>query len=121
MQMPRFSTSAEAIALEAGITASQVRIAATAVLRALHRFAVVEPAGVTAALMEAHFPFGQEACYHFSGILEAQRLGCDPELPWSETTRRFAPNLRAYHSVIEQWLAAEARTPAPSTPTPPTM
>ncbi len=79
-------------------------------LRGLHRAALVEQCGLTGAMQEAYFCFGQEACYHFVGLLEEQRLNHDPDIPWSETISRFAPHLRVYASVLHRWLAEEQAT-----------
>lgn len=113
---PRWQLSLASVAAEAGVTEDQARRIATAVLRGLHRAALVEQRGLTDAMLEAYFSFGQEACYHFVGLLEKQRLDHDPDLPWSETISRFAPHLWVYESVREKWLAeghATDRTAGP--------
>jgi hypothetical protein len=105
-----YSPSIEAIAQEAAVSPAQVQQVATAVLRALHRTAVTNQEGLTAAVMETRFCFGPEACYHFTGLLEHQRTESDPELPWSETIMRLDPRLRAYRAILDKWLNPEAET-----------
>ena len=93
------------VASHAGITKTQARQAVTSALRQLHRTAVTREEGVTASLMEARFNFGSEACYHIGGLLEHQRVHCDPELPWAEVLMRFDPDTQKYRALIDYWLA----------------
>jgi hypothetical protein len=102
--MASYRPSIDAIANGAGVTPEQARHVATAVMRALHRTAVTDQTGLTAAVLETYYCFGPEACYHFTGLLEENRTSCDPELPWSETLSRFAPHLKVYRAVLDKWL-----------------
>ncbi len=104
-----YTPSLEQVAAEAGISKHQARQAVTAALRALHRVAVTDPKGATAALMESYFCFGGEACFHVFGLLEEARTHGDPDLPWSETIERFAPQLRPYASVVDKWVRDRER------------
>ena len=81
---------------------------AAATLRSLHRTALTDARGLTAAVLESYYCLGAEACYHLTGLLEEQRLSVDPDLPWSETTRRFAPHVRVYRAIVDKWLEPQA-------------
>jgi hypothetical protein len=94
-------------ASHAGITELQAQQAITSALRSLHRVAVTSQEGLTSSLLETRFNFGAEAAYHLAGLLEHQRLHCDPELPWGETLKRMAPETRIYHALIDRWLAGD--------------
>ena len=102
--MAPFVPSIDRIARDAGTTPEVTRAAATSALRALHRVAVTNPTNVTEAIAQAHFLFGQEACFHLTGLLEVSRTETDPDIPWSETLNRFAPRLRHYNRLVERWL-----------------
>lgn len=110
--MRRYQPSTETIALESGLTPPELRTAAAAVLRSLHRIARLDPQGLTAAVTEAHILFGPEACYHLGGLLEAQRRFGDSALSWSDMLKQFAPGLIVYKSVVDRWQVTEsASTP----------
>ena len=111
--MRRFQPSTETLALETGITPPQLRTAAAAVLRSLHRIARSDVHGLAAAVTEAHSLFGPEACYHLGGLLEAQRRFGDPAVSWADTMKQSAPWLVVYKSVVDRWQAAEAVTSQP--------
>ena len=111
--MRRFTPSTEGIALESGLTPQELRTAAAAVLRSVHRIARLEPRGLTAAVTDAYVLFGPEACYHLGGLLEAQRRFGDPAVSWSDTLKRFAPGLVVYKSVVDRWQVAGAASAGP--------
>ena len=102
------------------MTEDQVRTVAVAVLRSLYRTALTDSRGPTATVMESYSCFGSEACYHLTGLLEHQLIMNDPELPWSETIQRFAPQLREHDAIVDTWLDPH-REPRPQVPaaTPP--
>lgn len=103
--MNSYYPATKQIALEAGITHEQARIAAAAVLRELHQCAVVNDMGLTGAIMGAYFELGEEACYHFVGILEEQRCCHDSDDRWSETMMRFAPDTMQYYDpIFTKWV-----------------
>jgi len=100
----QWQLSLESVAAEAGITEAQAGIAARAVLRGLHRTAVVDADRLVGAVREAYMCFGGEACYHLVSLLEHQRAEHDPELPWSEMVLRFSPEIMVFGSVVAKWL-----------------
>lgn len=106
--MPKFQPSLAKVAHDAECDADVARAAVGSALRMLHRVAVTDPRNVTAALTEAYYLFGPEACYHFAGLLEVSRTETDPDIPWSETINRFAPHLRPYRGVVERWMETES-------------
>ena len=112
--MRQYQPSLETLALESGITPPELRTAAAAVLRSLHRIARQDPQRLTAAVTEAYFLFSPEACYHLGGLLETQRRFGDPALSWSDTLKRFAPGLMVYKSVVDRWQAAESVATQPT-------
>lgn len=97
-----------AVAQEAGIEPSEVAVAVTGALRRLHRMAVVDREGLSAAVVEIRLEIGAEACWHLCGLLEMQRLGEPSDLSWSETLMRLDPSLKHYGVLIEKWLQARA-------------
>jgi hypothetical protein len=86
-----------------GCSTEQVRTIVGLGLRALHKVAVCHEWNVTGAMMECYWAFGEEACYHFGGILEeARRQGRADS--WSETYARFAPgSWDKFRPVLEGW------------------
>ena len=101
--MKGFNVSASRLANEAGCSEETLQLAATAVLRALHRAAVTHERSATAAVMAARFAFGAEASYHLAGLFEHARIDTDSGLPWSETMLRLDPSARVYASVALKW------------------
>ncbi|MGH9686292.1 MAG: hypothetical protein ACRD5K_04275 [Candidatus Acidiferrales bacterium] len=72
--------------------------------QALHKTAFCDEKNVTAALMQCCWAFGDEACFHLSGLLEEARVGTDHELPWSEFMARFLPDAqRQLSPIIDEW------------------
>lgn len=104
-----FHTTIEAIAEEAGCTPQQAGRAVTAALRCLHHTAVTDQKSVTAAVMDARWLFGREACYHLAGLLEEARVETSPDIPWSEFMARFGPDLKPFAAVLDKWRRAGER------------
>jgi hypothetical protein len=94
-------------ASHAGITPEQAVQAVTSALRSLHRIALTDPKGLTAAALEARLAFGAEACYHLCGLLEEECLKHGHESPWSETLLRMDPSMRTYRALVQRWLAGD--------------
>ena len=104
-----FHGSVDAIAVEAGCSPEQVRLAVTAALRCLHRTSVTDRRSVTACVVDAYSLFGPEGSYHLVGLLEQARVSTGPDLPWSETMTRFAPTLKPFAAVLQKWRQAGER------------
>jgi hypothetical protein len=82
----------------------QVREVVRLSLQALHKVAFCDEKNVTAAVMQCCWAFGDEACFHLTGILEEARIGTEG-LPWSEFMARFLPDTKHQLSpIIDAWV-----------------
>lgn len=108
--------SIRSIAARNAVTPTQVREVATDILRALHRNAVTDPRGLTSALLESRFAFGEEAAYHLAALFDIDRRMHDADIPWTETLSRIVHNHRVYDAVVEKWVrfASEAGPTEPA-------
>jgi len=98
------------VARETGYSPTVVQRVMTEGLQALHRTAFCEAEGVSAALLDCYFSFGPQAAYHLGGILEEARVGCDPDLPWSETFLRIdSAACNRYSMYIREWLSQRSQ------------
>ncbi len=94
----------EALAIEAGVTPEQAGLVVTGALRRLHRFSVVDPAGLGAVILECRLEIGKEACWHLVGLLENQRVNHSE--PWPDMLVGFDRDMRVFGVLIEKWRAA---------------
>ena len=92
-----------------GCSPEQVRDVVGLAMEALYKIAFCDDGALTAAIMECMWMFGDKACYHLGGIMEAARIQAD-DIPWSETYARFAPEiLTKFDPLLETWM--EQRSP----------
>lgn len=92
------------ISEEANCSPEKVCDIVSEALKALHKIAYCDKYGVTAALRETYFHLGPEACYHLGGIIiESCSDDSDEAGIWSEVLERFAPDLKKFRSIIEDW------------------
>lgn len=87
-----------------GLSPEKVRSVVSEALKELHKTAYFGEKQMTEAVMECYWNFGPKACFHFTGLLEQQRVHNDPDLPWSETLLRFCPGeMKPQARIMRLW------------------
>lgn len=95
----------DSAAAEADVPIDQAAVLVRAVLRRLHRLAIVDERRLTAVALEVYLALGPEACWNLFGLLEIQRIDHAPDSAWSETLLRLDRRMWVYRVLIEKWRA----------------